>query len=323
MRRTMKMLAILTALTCGTMTNVRAQDYPSRPIHVIVPFAAGGAVDVVARYMAKRLSDELKQDIVVENRPGASGNVGANAVLQSAADGYTFMIGASTFVVNPIVAAEPPRFDPIKDFTQIALVAKGPLLFVVNPKAADSVQDFIAKAKADPSKYNFATGGYGSAGHMSAEAFKIKVGLTIPVVLYRGTAPVLTDLMGGHISALMDPLLTSLPLAKSGTVKALAISGAKRSPLAPETPTFAELGVNDFEFYTWYGLWGPPKLPANVTAKVEAALANIRQSAEAQKWFESQGLEFSGATGAAFQDFERAEQSKYAEIMKAGNIAKQ
>ena len=323
MRRQKKILAILAALTFAALTPAGAQDYPSRTVRIIVPFAAGGAVDVVARYMAEVLSKDLKQDVIVENRAGASGNIGAGAVQQAAADGYTFMISASTFVVNPIVAVEPPRFDPIKDFTQIALVAKGPLLFVVNPKVADSVQSFVAKAKADPSKYNFATGGYGSAGHMSAEAFKIKAGLKIPVVLYRGTAPVLADLMGGHVSGLMDPLLTSLPLAQSGQLRALAISGTKRSPLTPQTPTFAELGINDFEFYTWYGLWGPANLPANVMAKLNTALGNIAKSAETVKWFEAQGLEFSGATGSAFLAFERDEQSKYAEIMKSGNIAKQ
>jgi len=322
MQRQKKILGILAALTFAALTPASAQDYPNRTIRIIVPFAAGGAVDVVARYMAEALSKDLKQDSIVENRPGASGNIGANAVLQSPADGYTFMISASTFVVNPIVAVEPPRFDPIKDFTQVALVAKGPLLFVVNPNVADSVQSFVAKAKADPSKYNFATGGYGSAGHMSAEAFKIKAGLQIPVILYRGTAPVLADLAGGHVSGLMDPLLTSLPLAQSGALRALAISGDKRSPLTPETPTFAELGIKDFEFYTWYGLWGPANLPADVMAKVGTALSNIAKSADTAKWFAAQGLEFSGATGSAFVAFERGEQSKYAEIMKSGNIAK-
>ncbi len=145
------------------------QSYPARPIRIIVPFAAGGGVDLVARVIAKNLSDQLGQNVIVENRPGASGNLGAEVVMRSAADGYTYLISASTFVVNPIVAAEAPSFDPLRDFTHIALIAKGPLLFIVNPSVANSVQDFVAKAKADPSKYNFATGGFGSAGHMAAE----------------------------------------------------------------------------------------------------------------------------------------------------------
>jgi len=299
------------------------QDYPSRAIRIVVPFTPGGGVDVVARVMARHLSDKFGQNVYVENRPGASGNLGADVVMRSAADGYTLMISASTFVVNPVVAAEPPVFDPLKDFSHVALIAKGPLLFIVNPDIANSVQDFVAKAKADPSKYNFATGGFGSAGHMAAESFKIKAGLNIPVVLYRGTGPVFNDLMGGHISGIMDPLVTSLPLAHGGRVKALAISDSKRSALAPEIPTFAEVGFNGFEFYTWYGLWGPANIPASVMTKIKTAVQEIRQLPEARKWFESQGLDFSGMSGSAFRDFERDEQSKYQEIMKAGNIARQ
>jgi tripartite-type tricarboxylate transporter receptor subunit TctC len=321
-RNSRRLLAFIVAVLLSTSIT-QAQDYPSRPIRIIVPFAAGGGVDVVARVIAKDLSEKLGQNVHVENRPGASGNLGADVVMRSAADGYTFLISASTFVVNPVVAAEPPSFDPLKDFTHVALIAKGPLLFIVNPNVANSVQDFVAKAKADPSKYNFATGGFGSAGHMAAELFKIKAGLNIPVVLYRGTGPVFTDLMGGHISAIMDPLVTSLPLAHGGRAKALAISDLKRSPLAPEIPTFAEVGFKGFEFYTWYGLWGPANLPASITSKIQMTIQEISKSADARKWFELQGLELSGISGSAFNDFERSEQANYAEIMRAGNIARQ
>jgi tripartite-type tricarboxylate transporter receptor subunit TctC len=320
-----KMTALVACILVAFLATpiAHGQDYPSRAIRIVVPFTPGGGVDVVARVMARHLSDKFGQNVYVENRPGASGNLGADVVMRSAADGYTLMISASTFVVNPVVAAEPPLFDPLKDFLHVALIAKGPLLFIVNPDVANSVQDFVAKAKADPSKYNFATGGFGSAGHMAAEAFKIKAGLNIPVVLYRGTGPVFNDLMGGHISGIMDPLVTSLPLAHGGRAKALAISDSKRSALAPEIPTFAEVGFNGFEFYTWYGLWGPANIPASVMTKIETAVQEIRQSPEARKWFESQGLDFSGMSGSAFRDFERDEQSKYQEIMKAGNIARQ
>ncbi len=323
MRKTLLLMIYLTAVVIATSSvSAQEQNYPTRPIRIIVPFAAGGGVDVVARVIAKNLGDQLGQNVIVENRPGASGNLGAEVVMRSAADGYTFLISASTFVVNPIVAAEPPSFDPMKDFTHIALIAKGPLLFIVNPNVANSVQEFVAKAKADPSKYNLATGGFGSAGHMSAEAFKIKAGLNIPVVLYRGTAPVFNDLMGGHISGILDPLVTSLPLAQGGRAKALAISDLKRSPLAPEVPTFEEVGFKGFDFYTWYGLWGPANLPAPVVGKIQTTLREIAKSADVRKWFESQGLELAGIENAAFRKFERNEQSNYAEIMQAGNITK-
>jgi tripartite-type tricarboxylate transporter receptor subunit TctC len=158
---------------------------------------------------------------------------------------------------------------------------------------------------------------------MAAEFFKIKAGLNIPVVLYRGTGPAFNDLMGGTISGILDPIVTSLPLAHGGRAKALAISDSKRSPLVPEIPTFAEVSFNDFQFYTWYGLWGPTNIPPVVIAKIEAAVQEIGRSPEADKWFKSQGLEFAGTSGSAFLDFERDEQLKYREIMRAGNIARQ
>jgi tripartite-type tricarboxylate transporter receptor subunit TctC len=301
----------------------RAQDYPTSNIRIVVPFTAGGGVDVVARKMAQQLSEKLGRTVYVENKPGASGNIGALSVAQASSDGYTLLISASTFAVNPIVSAEHLPFDPVNDFTQLALLAKGPLLFIVHPDAASSVQDFIAKAKATPDKYNFGTGGYGSAGHMSAEALKLRGKLDIPVILYKGTGPAFTDLIGGHISGILDPLITSLPLAKSGKVKALAISDDKHSPLAPEVPTFAEAGLGNFVFYTWYGLWGPAHLPPAVAGKIEAAVRDVGNSPDVQKWLASQGLEFSGISGTEFVDFEKGEQNKYDQIMKDGKIARQ
>lgn len=300
-----------------------AQDYPSRNIRIVVPFAAGGGVDVVARTLAKHLGDRLGQQVYVENRPGASGNLGADQVAKSPADGYSLLVSASTLVVNPVVAAEKAPFDPLRDFTQIALIAKGPLLFIVHPDAATTLPEFVSRTKADPAKFNLATGGFGSAGHMSAEAFKLQAGLKVPVVLYRGTGPAFNDLVGGHISGIMDPLVTSLPLAKSGKTRALALSDTKRSPLAPEVPTFAEAGYPGFEFFTWYGLWGPANLPAPVLAKLSAALKEIGNLPEVKQWFEAQGLEFSGVGGPAFVDFSRAEQARYEEIVKKGNIQRQ
>ena len=322
---TKKMTALAVCLSAFLLAIPIAygQDYPTRPIRIIVPFAAGGGVDVVARVIARHLSEKFGQNVFVDNRPGASGNIGAGVVMGSPSDGYTFLISASTFVVNPVVAAAPPSFDPLKDFSHVALIAKGPLLFIVNPDVASSVQEFVAKAKAEPSKYNFATGGFGSAGHMAAESFKIKAGLNIPVVLYRGTGPAFNDLMGGTISGILDPLVTSLPLAQGGRARALAISDSKRSPLTPEIPTFSEVSYKDFQFYTWYGLWGPANIPPDVMAKIVAAVQEIGRSPEADKWFKSQGLELAGTSGAAFLDFERNEQLKYQEIMKAGNIARQ
>jgi tripartite-type tricarboxylate transporter receptor subunit TctC len=188
---------------------------------------------------------------------------------------------------------------------------------------ADSVQDFVAKARAKPEAFNFATGGYGSAGHMAAESFKLRAGFNIPVVLYKGTGPAFNDLVGGHISGIMDPLLTSLPLAQGKKATGLAIASPVRSSLAPDVPTFAEAGFPGFEFYTWYGLWAPAKLPADIIDKIHKTLTEIGASADARKWFESQGLDYSGVGGPSFREFSLKEQALYDEIVKKGNIARQ
>jgi tripartite-type tricarboxylate transporter receptor subunit TctC len=318
-----KILVMLTVLATWTVSSAARAEYPDRIVRIIVPFTAGGAVDLIARIMARNLSEQFHQEVYVDNRPGASGNLGAEQVQQAPADGTTLLFSASTFVVNPVVAAEPPPFDPLKDFTPLGLVAKGPLLFIAHAGVADSVADFVTKAKAHPDSFNFATGGYGSAGHMAAESFKLRAGLSIPVVLYKGTGPAFTDLMGGTISGMLDPLVTSLPLARGKQATALAIAAPTRSALAPDVPTFAEAGYPGFEFYTWYGLWGPAKLPPNVVEAISRALTAIGASPDAQKWFASQGLDYSGIGGDAFVEFSKREQNLYADIMKRGNITRQ
>jgi tripartite-type tricarboxylate transporter receptor subunit TctC len=318
-----RILAIATMIAALAVSTAARAEYPERIVRIVVPFTAGGAVDLVARIMAKYLSEQFHQEVYVENRPGASGNLGAQTVEQATADGTTLLISASTLIVNPVVAAEPPPFDPLKDFSQLGLIAKGPLLFIAHAGVADSVQDFVAKAKAHPDAFDFATGGYGSAGHMAAESFKLRAGLNVPVVLYKGTGPAFTDLMGGTITGMLDPLVTSLPLAQGKQATALAIASPTRSALAPDVPTFAEAGYPGFEFYTWYGLWGPANLPPNVVAAISHALTAIGASADAQKWFSSQGLDYSGIGGDAFVAFSKGEQNLYADTMKRGNITPQ
>jgi tripartite-type tricarboxylate transporter receptor subunit TctC len=323
MNRLSALMSLLLATLSLALSSAGAQNYPSRTIRIVVPFAPGGAVDVIARIMANNLTDRLHQQVFVENRAGASGNVGAEVVAQAPPDGYTLLLSASTFVVNPIVSAEHSPFDPIANFTPLALIAKGPLLFIVHPGVADSVQDFVAKARAHSEAFNFATGGYGSAGHMAAESLKLRVGLNIPVILYKGTGPAFTDIIGGMISGMLDPMVTSLPLATGKKVTALALAGPTRSSLAPEVPTFAEAGFPGFEFYTWYGLWGPAHLPADITDTILRSLTEIGSSAETRQWFESQGLEYTGVGGTTFIDFEHSEQTLYTDIVKNGHIKPQ
>ena len=317
---------VLVALVCLTAIGARsayAENYPTRPIRIVVPFSAGGAIDILARMMAKGLTEEFGQSVFIENKPGASGNIGAEMVSKAAPDGYTLLVTASTLIVNPVVALNPPPINPLTDLSYISLLAKGPLLFIVHPSVANSVSDFVAKAKANPEKYNLATGGFGAAGHLAAEDFKVKAGLSIPVILYKGTGPVFSDLVGGHISGIMDPLSTSLPLAKAGKVKAIGITSLKRSPLAPDVPTLNELGYKGFEFYTWYGLWAPPNMPKEISNKLADGLDKFGKSPEMQKWFMSRGLEYSGLRGQKFLDYAKADQAKQAEIVEKAHIQKQ
>lgn len=315
-----RLIVALMALLC---TGPALSQDGGRPIRIVVPFAPGGGVDVVARQFGQFLSKTQGQPVIIDNKPGASGNIGADAVGKAAPDGNTLLFSASTFVVNPVVAAQKPPLDPLRDFASIGLIAKGPLLFIVHPHTGNSLTEFITSARANPGAFNLATGGYGSAGHLGAESFKLRAGLNTPVILYKGTAPAFSDLMGGQISGLLDPLVTSLPLARGGKVRALAIASAARSPLAPEIPTFTEAGMPGFEFYTWYGLWGQAALSAPVLDALERAVRIVGADPDFQKWLASQGLDYGGLTGARFLEFSQKEQASYDEIVRKGNIARQ
>ncbi|TAK84785.1 MAG: tripartite tricarboxylate transporter substrate binding protein [Betaproteobacteria bacterium] len=317
----MRLLKILLLLSIAIAAPAVAQ--PGKLMRIVVPFPPGGGVDVVARKLGEALAKQLDQQVIVENKPGASGNIGADAVQKSAADGATLLVSASTFIVNPLVAAQKAPFDPMKDFTHLALIAKGPVLLITHPSYGATLREFIDGARAHPEKYNLATGGYGSAGHLAGESFKLRAGLKIPVVLYKGTAPAFADLMGGQISGLFDPLVTSLPLAKGGKVLGLALAAPKRSPLAPDIPTMAEAGMPGFEFYTWYGLWGPADIPQAAASRIESAVAAAGKSPELSKWFESQGLEYGNLTGKSFVGFERQEQATVEDIVRRGNLKPQ
>ena len=325
LRSRFSFLAIIAIVVNALLSGIAyADQYPSGVIRVIVPFAAGGPVDAIARRLAISLGGVLGGHVMVDNRPGASGNIGAEAVARSPADGYTLLFAPSTLVVNPLVMKEKPHFDLNKDLTPLALIASGPLLFIVNPDAkANTVREFVTRAQEQPQRFNFGTGGYGAAGHISAEYFKLKAGLTAPVILYKGTGPAMIDLLSGQISGMMEPLLSSMPQVKAGKLKALAITGARRSPLAPEVPTFLEAGYKDMEFLTWYGLWAPANLPAPVSEKIDAALKATLSSAEFRTWLNERGLETSNEMGNGFRSFIEAEVGRYTRIMKETNITAQ
>ena len=254
--------ALAIALLAPLPQPASAQSYPSRTVTVVVPFPAGGSVDGVARILVQKLNETVGQHFIVENRPGgASGIVGANAVAKSAPDGYTLLLSASVHVINPFLYKSVP-YDVVKDFTPVSLLAEGPLIVSTTPSVpANSLKELFELVRKDPQKYTFGATTIGSASHLAIELLKRDAGLDTLVVSYKGTAPALTDLMSGQIHLLADPMLSSLPLARGGKIKALGITSLKRVAAAPEIPTVEESGVKGFEFVSWYGLWGPKNLP--------------------------------------------------------------
>jgi len=252
----------------------RAAGYPdaSRTIRLIVPFAAGGGVDVLARLYAQALKEKHGLTVVVENRAGASGTVGGQVVHQAAADGYTLLFSASTHTTARLVMREVP-YDPITDFTPIARVGEAPMLLIMaKDRPQKTVAEVVAAAKKDPAQWVFAASSLGSMGYLATVAFNQNAGLNLTITSYRGTAPALTDVAGGHVQLMIDPLLVLLPQARAGAVKALATTTAKRSPLAPDIPTAAESGMTGLEFASWYGFWGPKGLPADIVAWLNGAV---------------------------------------------------
>jgi len=298
-------------------------DYPSRTITIVVPHAPGGAVDNTARLFADKLKDELKQSIVVENRAGASGMIGAAYVARAEPDGYTLYFNASIHSINPLLYKKDIKFDAVKDFAPVSMLAQGALIFSVHPQVpAQNVQEFVSVLKANPTKYTFATSGFGSAGHLSSALFLHDTHLTgdIPIVLYKGAAPALQDLVGGQVSAMMDPMLSSLPHVKAGKLRALAVTGRERSPLLPDVPTMREAGFKDFEFYSWYGLWAPAKVPAPILKKLDAATAKIMASTEMKARLSSLGFESAYKNSADFAKYIDSEMARYQKIIDAAKI---
>ena len=298
-----------------------AQSYPSHTVTVVVPFPPGGSVDGVARIVVQKLNETLGQHFIVENRAGsASGIVGANAVARAAPDGYTLFISASVHVINPLLYKNVP-YDVVNDFTPISLLADGPLIVSTTPSvAANNLKDFFAVVRGNPQKYTFGATTIGSASHLAIELLKRDAGLDTLVVTYKGTAPALTDLMSGQIQLLADPMLSSLPLAQGGKIKALGLTNRKRAPAAPEIPTIEESGVPGFEFVSWYGLWGPKNLPADISLTLQAEIAKLLVLPDVTERFRLLGFEPIGMGADQFATYIRDEMAKYEAIIKDAKI---
>jgi tripartite-type tricarboxylate transporter receptor subunit TctC len=298
---------------------VQAQ-YPVKPVRIVVPYPPGGTVDVVARNLAQQLTAQTGQQFIVDNRAGANGTIGSDFVSKAAPDGYTLLVQASIFVINPLFLKNVP-YDVQRDFTPVANIGSVPLLVTAHPSVpAANLREFVALVRANPDKYAFATTGLGSAGHLTEEVIKRDAGLAILIVPYKGAGPALTDIVGGQVSALADPLPSSFPHVKGGRLKALAVTSRARIAFMPEVPTMAESGFPGFEMLSWYGLWGPPGMPKDVLDRLATETVKAAKSAEMQEKLASQGFIPDGSGPVAFTAYVRDEIAKYAKIVKDANI---
>jgi tripartite-type tricarboxylate transporter receptor subunit TctC len=301
----------------------RAQDaaYPNRPIKMLVGFGAGGGTDIAARIMAQKMSEIIGQSIVVENRTGASGMIAAEDEAKSAPDGYTLMMGSqTTYAVAPNLYRK-VTLDPAKDFAGVAMTGASPLVLVVNPSfAAHSVKDVIAMAKADPGKINFGTGGLGTTPHMTAELFQYTAGIKMVHVAYRGEAPAINDLLAGQIPLMFANLSAVMGNLKAGTVRALAVTGAHRSPSAPDIPTVAEVALPGFEAETWWGIVAPAGTPHAVLAKLNAAARKALADDDTKKRFADLGMSNGGSSPEELDAYIKSEIAKWSKVIKDANI---
>ena len=295
-----------------------ADAYPTRPVKIIIPFPPGGTLDTVGRQLAQKLSEQTGQGFVVENRPGGNGIIGGDFVSRAPADGYTLLFNASTFVTAPMTMKSVP-YNVTKDFTPIALVAKAPLSVAINKNLPiTDIKSLISYAKANPGKMTFAVGSIGSAGHLSTELLKRAGNLDYLIVPYKGTAPAFSDLIGGQIDGFIDPILGSLSYHKGGMLRVIAVTSANRAASLPGVPTVGET-IPGYEFYSWYGLWGPAKLPAEVTAKLNAEV-NKALATNMKGKFEEQGLLLTPGSPEDFAKFQQEDMVRSQKIISEGNI---
>ncbi len=298
----------------------KAQSYPSKPIRLIVPFPAGGATDILARALASKFGEKLEQSIVVDNRPGAGGSIGSDAVAKSAPDGYTLLLAtSSTHSIGPALNPKLP-FDALADFTPLGYVATSPnIVLVPNASPAKTMTQFIEYAKKNPGKLNYASSGNGTIVHLTSELFKVMSGTYIVHIPYRGTALAIPDLISGKVDVMFDSLVTGLPHVKDGKLRALAVTSAARTPLAGDLPAVAEV-LPGFESTTWFGLYGPKGLSADIVLRINTALNAALTDPEVKERFARLGAEPTGGSAPRFAQVVRADHDKWKAIIAQRKI---
>jgi len=294
-----------------------ADAYPAKPVRFVVAFPPGGGTDIIARSIAQKLTERIAQQVVVDNRPGAGGNIGTDIVAKSAPDGYTMLMGsAGPLAINASLFGKMP-FDPIKDLAPVTLAASTPNVLVVHPSLrAATVKELIALAKARPGEINFASSGHGTPAHLAGELFNSMAGVKMVHVPYKGAAPALADLLGGQVQLMFSTMPPALPHVKDGKLRALAVTSAKRSPAAPDLPTLDEIALPGFEANTWHGVVVPAGTPATIVARLNREIVAILHLPEVVERLSCQGAEPVGSTPEEFAAYIRSETLKWAKVVR-------
>lgn len=309
------------AVLLATATAAWGQTWPAgKPLRMLVGASAGGTTDIVARVVAAKLSERLGQQVVVENRGGAGGNIALDAVAKAPPDGYTLAMAYSGLSINPVVMPSMP-FDTLKDLAPVSLVATVQMFLIVDPGLGiTSVRQLVDQAKANPGKFAIAANALASVSHLSAELFKSRAGVDMPTVVYKGSSPALVDMLGGRIAAMFDTVPGALPHVKGGKVRAIAVGGSARSGLLPEVPTLVESGFRDFDIRSWYGVVATGGTPAPIVDRLGAEVAAIVKLPEIRERFAGQALDPVGGTPAEFGAYIREEMARWSGVAKSAKI---
>ncbi len=304
-------------MCCLLAASVQAQPYPSKPVRVVVPYPPGGPTDIVARVLFQQVAESTGQQFVIDNRAGAGGNIGAEHVAKSPADGYTVLIGTTAHAIN-MSLFKSLNYDVQKDLAPVSLLTQGPLVLVTHPQfPANSVKELIDMAKAKPGSLNFASSGNGQSTHLSAELFNSLAGTKMVHVPYKGSAPALSDLMTGQVGIMFDTTLSAMPFVRAGKLKALGVTSPQRTPAAPDVPTIAESGVPGYEVFAWNGVFVPAGTPKPIVAQLNEEIRKAMQLPQVRDKFSAQGFAASWNTPDQFGVFVRNEVDKWARTIKA------
>jgi len=313
-------LALFGVLFAGMAHNAFPQAYPNKPVRIIVPFPAGGSADTLARTIGQKLTESFGQQVLIDNRPGAGGNIGTDAAAKSAPDGYTLLMTPSSIISNPSLYSK-LSYDPMKDLMPVTEVAWTPNILVVHPSVpANSVKELIALAKSKPGQLSYASGGNGATNHLAGELFKSMTGIDMVHIPYKGNPVAVLDVLNGQVGVMFDFMITSLPHVKAGKLRALAVTGAKRSPQLPDLPTVAEAGVPGFEAGTWFAVLAPAGTPAAIVKQLNNEIVKILNLPDVKERLYQLGAEPRSGTPEQLATLMKQDMAKWAKVIKDANI---